>query len=245
MVIGVDIGNTTVEVGFKRGERLHSYKLKTDINKTTDDWFLDINQILSIEGINQVNKVLISSVVPSVEGKIKTAFSRYGVETLLIGKDIPVPIKNRYRKPDEVGIDRLVNSYWASKKYKPPLIIVDLGTAITFDVVNTAGEYEGGAIFPGIETSINCLFSKTAKLPSVSFSPTDSPVGKATTESIQAGLYFGYISLIEGMVKRINENRGYTHKVVITGGNAPTIHKGLPSTILDKHLSMEGILSLG
>ncbi|MDQ7055724.1 MAG: type III pantothenate kinase [Persephonella sp.] len=162
---------------------------------------------------------------------------------LLIGRDIPVPIKNNYRNPSEVGIDRLVNAYATTVEYGYPSVVIDFGTAITFDVISVKGEYEGGAIFPGIEASINALFSRTAKLPAVDFSQIKSVIGKTTSYSIKSGIYYGYLSLVEGMVNRINIETGYKNKVIITGGNGKLISEGINiPTIYDKHITMKGIL---
>jgi len=244
MIIGIDIGNTTVEVGFIQGsDKISSYRLKTDHTKTSDDWFLDIHQIFSLQDKPKFDKCFISSVVPIVEDRIAQGFFRLtGIKPLFVGKDVNVPIRNNYTRPEEVGIDRLVNSFAVLKKYGFPAIVVDFGTAITFDVVNERGEYEGGVIFPGIDASISALFSKTAKLPSVNLKNIRYVIGKTTTDSIRSGIYFGYISLVEGMVKRINKETGYRHKLVLTGGSGKILCEGLSIPhIYDRYLSMEGI----
>jgi len=247
MILGIDIGNTTVEIGFISGmDSIVSYRLKTDHTKTSDDWFLDINQIFSLEKKPAVDKCLISSVVPIVEDRIAEGLYRViGNKPLFIGRDVAIPIKNNYSRPEEVGVDRLVNSFAVSKKYGFPAVVVDFGTAITFDVVNEKGEYEGGAIFPGIDASISTLFSKTAKLPSVNLKNVKSVIGKTTADSIRSGIYYGYISLVEGMVERINKEAGYRHKVVLTGGRGKILCEGLSIPhIYDRYLSMEGIFMI-
>ena len=244
MIVGIDIGNTTVEIGFITDiSNIKSYKLKTDRQKTVDDWFIDFYQILGIEKFPRIKNFVISSVVPVVEKRISAALEKTNLaDVLFLGKDIKIPIKNNYKNPEEVGIDRLVNACATVKKHGAPVVVVDFGTAITFDVVNDKGEYEGGAIFPGIDASIQALFSKTAKLPAVNIENVERVVGKTTTESIQAGIYFGYLSLIEGMIEKINNEYGYEHKLVITGGNGDIISKGLKiEHIYDRYLSMEGI----
>ncbi|NPA57794.1 MAG: type III pantothenate kinase [Aquificae bacterium] len=244
MLVGIDIGNTTVEFGFIYSlNRIHTYRLKTDKGKTSDDWLLDISHILSLEGNPEVEACLVSSVVPIVEDRIGEGFLRAtGKKPIFVGKDIPVPIKNRYANPEEVGIDRLVNGFAVSVKYGFPAVVVDFGTAITFDVVNERGEYEGGAIFPGIDASISALFSKTAKLPSVNLKGEKKVIGKTTVDSIRSGIYFGYVSLVEGMVERINREAGYGHKIILTGGGGKLISEGLsiPYTY-DKYLPMKGL----
>ncbi|MBK3331920.1 type III pantothenate kinase [Persephonella atlantica] len=244
MIVGIDIGNTTVEIGFIYSkEKIKSYKLKTDINKTADDWFLDFYQITKLEG-KEIKDFVVSSVVPQVETKISKAVKRLSNKNpLIIGKDIYIPIKNNYKNPEEVGIDRLVNAYATIEEYGYPSVVIDFGTAITFDVISVEGEYEGGAIFPGIEASINALFSKTAKLPAVDLSQIKGVVGKTTSQSIKSGIYYGYLSLVEGMIDRINRETGYKNKVVITGGNGKLISEGIKvPSIHDRYLTMKGIL---
>lgn len=243
MILAIDIGNTTVEFGFIKDQKLlESYKLSSNIDKTVDDWLLDLKVIFSVENL-EVQDFVISSVVPQIEDKISYAIKKgFNKKPLIIGKDLKIPIKNNYKNPYEVGIDRLVNAYGAIHKANPPLIVIDLGTAITFDIVNEKGEYEGGAIFPGIDSSIKTLFSKTSKLPMVSINETKNIIGKTTIESIQSGIFFGYCSLIEGMVNRISKHYNRDFNIIITGGNSKLISKGLSiKHILDEYLSLEGI----
>jgi len=216
MIVGIDIGNTTTEIGFLRSETvIKSYKLKTDRGKTQDDWFLDLYQIFSVEGFPEIKDYAVSSVVPIVDDRIKKAVERMsGKSPLFIGKDILVPLKNRYKNPDEVGIDRLVNGFAVIKKYGYPSIVIDFGTAVTFDVINEKGEYVGGSIFPGIDASIEALFSKTAKLPSVNLQTVSQVIGKTTVESIKSGIYYGYISMVEGVVERINREYIWSIQII-------------------------------
>ncbi|WP_457621068.1 type III pantothenate kinase [Persephonella sp.] len=249
MILGVDIGNTTSEFGFiYNGRRINSYKLRSDHLKTVDDWLIDISAVFHLEGLEKesVKDCVISSVVPPLEDRIFSACKKFlGREPLRIGKELEVPIKINYRNPEEVGIDRIVNAFAGIKRYGKPLILVDLGTAITFDVVNDKGEYEGGAIFPGIDSSIEALFSKTAKLPKVSIENVKNVIGKTTVESIQSGIFFGYISLIEGMIEKIMEERNFRPRVILTGGSGEIITKGLEiDHIFDRYLSLEGIYDI-
>jgi type III pantothenate kinase len=243
MIIAVDIGNTNIEIGFVKDRKVFkSYKLSSNSEKSRDDWLLDIYNILTLEKI-EIKDVVIASVVPVIEKKLSEAFKKFfKKDPLIVGKDLKVPIVNRYKNPDEVGIDRLINAYAALNKISPPLIVVDLGTAITFDIVNKDGEYEGGAIFPGIESSVYALFSKTAKLPMVEIDEVKSILGKTTSESIKAGIYFGYCSLIEGMIKKFNKNLKTNFNVVLTGGNSKLISNCIEvKYLVDEYLMMEGI----
>ncbi|WP_457625635.1 type III pantothenate kinase [Persephonella sp.] len=244
MIVGIDIGNTTTEIGFLKSRTLvKSYKLKTDRTKTVDDWYLDIHQILQIEGNSPVEDFAVSSVVPVVDSRISSAVEKLtGKKPLIIGEDLQIPILNRYEKPEEVGTDRLVNAFGVVRKYGYPAVAVDFGTAVTFDVINEMGEYTGGAIFPGIDASVESLFSKTAKLPSVNLKDISGVIGRTTVDSIRSGIYFGYISLVEGMIEKINKQTGHKHKVIITGGSGELISGGLKiEFIYDRYLTMESI----
>lgn len=247
MILGIDIGNTTVEFGFiKNAENIKSYKLKSDHFKTADDWLLDIQQILLMEKNPEISDFVISSVVPIIEKKLIESLERLsGKKPLIIGKDLKIPMKINYKNPQEIGTDRLVNAFATIKKYGFPAVVVDFGTAVTFDVISKEGSYEGGAIFPGIDASLNALFTKTAKLPSVSFEKPPSIIGKTTVESIQSGVFFGYISLVEGLIKKINDFYGCSHILVITGGGGKLIQEGIATqNIYDRYLSMEGIYQI-
>ncbi len=241
MIIAVDIGNTTVEIGFVKDKKfIKSYRLSSDLDKTSDDWVLNLLQIKNIEN-NSIRDIVISSVVPKLEKTLISSFEKaYNKKPLIIGKDLKVPIKNNYKNPSEVGIDRLVNAYSAINKVNPPIIVVDLGTAITFDVISEEGAYEGGAIFPGINSSLYALFSKTSKLPMVEIDKPEDIVGKTTVESIKSGIYFGYCSLIDGMIERISKGKNYN--IILTGGNSKLISNCIESKhMLDEYLAMEGI----
>ena len=244
MLLAIDIGNTTTEIGFiKNINSIVSYKLSSDIKKTVDNWIIDLEATFNLESIRKsdIKSCFISSTVPILEDKLSEAVEKLiRIKPVVLGYNKSIPIKNNYDKPEEVGIDRLLNAYSGLKIYGKPLIIVDLGTAITFDIVNGHGEYEGGAIFPGIQASIEALFSKTAKLPKVNLKETNSIIGKTTVESIKSGLYYGYISLIDGMVKRITQETQEKYKVILTGGNGD-LFKNKLDLIYDKHLALKGM----
>lgn len=244
MILAIDIGNTTTEIGFvKNLKDIKSYKLNSDKSKTVDNWLLDIFSIFNLLSIKkeEIDSCLISSTVPILEDKLAEAIKKFlNKEPIVLGQNTTIPIKNRYKKPEEVGIDRLLNAYSGLKLYGKPLIIVDLGTAITFDVVNNNGEYEGGAIFPGIQASIEALFSKTAKLPKVNIKEAKNVVGKTTIDSIKSGLFYGYISLIEGMIDKISRETEENYQVILTGGNGNLFENNL-NVIYDKYLALKGM----
>ncbi len=246
MIIGIDIGNTTVEIGTVENlSNIKTFKFKTDIEKTPDDWLINLDFIKK-HIKKKLEKVLISSVVPQIENKIVDAIIKsFSIKPLVIGKDIKLPIKINYDNPSEVGTDRVLNAFASLKVVEPPILVIDFGTAITFDIVNKNGEYEGGLIFPGIESSLSCLFSKTAKLPKVDFGKPNSVVGKNTVNSIKSGLYYGYVSLVEGVKDRLEKEFNQSFKVIITGGHGRLISENLSfKHILEPFLPMKGFYYL-
>ncbi|MDM7274482.1 type III pantothenate kinase [Sulfurihydrogenibium azorense] len=249
MILGIDIGNTTVEFGLIESlDEIHSMKFSTDLDKTPDDWILNVDFFIKYFSVDlkSIKNILISSVVPHIETKIRVAILKYfNKSPLFIGKDLNIPIKVNYDDPSQVGVDRLLNSYASFHITKPPILCIDFGTAITFDVVSKKGEYEGGLIFPGMETSLKCLFSKTAKLPKVSLEKPDYIVGKNTVKSIQSGIYYGYLSLVEGIIKKVEESYKEKFNIILTGGNADIIAINLKRKfIFEPKLPMKGIFYL-
>ncbi len=244
LLLGIDIGNTNIEFGFI-DKSIKSFKVSSNYSKTPDEWILNLVLIHNFFSIDKekVKDIVISSVVPDLTEKIKHAcLVFYKKEPKVIGEDLSYPIKINYENISEVGVDRIVNSVSALKLYRPPIIIIDLGTAITFDVINKEGEYEGGAIFPGIDSSVSSLFSKTAKLPKVEIKETKSVIGKNTQKSIQSGIFYGYVSLIEGMVEKIKKEIEGNPQIILTGGHSEIITKGLKiEHKVEKDLIMLGI----
>lgn len=245
MILGIDIGNTTVEFGLIDGECITSYKFSSDRTKTIDDWLINIDFVVKSGKTPQ--EIIISSVVPQIEERLEKALQKYfGKKPLILGKDLEIPIKVNYDSPKDVGTDRLLNAYAGKVLAGAPLVVVDLGTAITFDVVNCKGEYEGGAIFPGMETSIDTLFARTAKLPKIKLEKPDGVVGKNTISSMQSGIYYGYISLIEGMVERIKKETGPDISIILTGGHSKFISSGINLNCrVVENLAMVGIGLIG
>lgn len=249
MILGVDIGNTTIEIGYIESlDNIQSMKFKTDPEKTPDDWIVNIdffNNFFKIKK-SMIKEILISSVVPQMDSTIRIAFLKYyDKNPVFVGKDINVPIKINYEDPSQVGVDRIINSYGSLNITKPPIICVDFGTAITFDIVNKNSEYDGGLIFPGIEASLKCLFSKTAKLPKVNLERPPTVVGKNTVNSIQSGLYYGYLSLVEGVIDKIEKYYNQKFNLVVTGGNSYIIVSDLKKKfIFEPKLPLKGLFYL-
>lgn len=186
-------------------------------------------------------EVVAGSVVPSLNGIVREAFASCGLKTNFMGEDFPPPIPILYKNPEEVGMDRLANAIACIELYGTPAIIVDFGTAITFDVISPQGEYEGGIIAPGVEISLQGLFSATARLPKVEIDVPQEVIGKTTKEAIRSGVVLGTVSLVEGLLARIKEQIGPSI-VVLTGGMGEFFANQLRSScIVDPYLTLEGL----
>lgn len=222
MLLVIDVGNTNIVFGiYKDDELLYDWRISTDKDKSSDEYGLLFNQIFQFNGINpkQIKDVIISSVVPPLMHTLPTMSMRYlGIDPLVVGVDIKTGIKIKYDNPSEVGADRIVNAVAGHSKYGGPLIIVDVGTAVTFCSVSKEGDYLGGVIYPGIKISSEALFTRTAKLPKVEIIKPEKVIGKTTVESIQAGLVYGYIGMIDFIIeKMIGEMETSIEEVNIIG----------------------------
>jgi len=251
MLLAVDIGNTTI--GFavinKSGHIVSSAVVDTDAKSAK------IKAVVAkILKAHPISKVIICSVVPKASKTMEDILKKT-VPVDIIGRDIIVPIKNRYKNPKQVGQDRLVGAYGAMKIYGRPLIVVDLGTAITFDVISPRGEYLGGAIVPGIRLSAESLFLKTALLPNIEIQAPQHIIGKTTQESMLSGLFYGYGSLCKGMIDLLSvslrgtskaSDEAISVKVVMTGGHTHLMKKFVSPQIriIDEDLVFKGIYFL-
>ena len=242
MLLAIDIGNTTI--GFavmdKQGNIVSVAIIDTDTK--TNKIKAVIAKILRAQA---VSKAIICSVVPKASKVLEDLLSKR-LPVDIVGRDIVVPIKNGYKNPKQVGQDRLVGAYGAMKIYGRPLIVVDLGTAITFDVISAKGEYLGGAIVPGIRLSAESLFLKTALLPHIEIQAPRSIIGKTTQESILSGLFYGYGSLCRGFIDLISQQIKAKPKVVMTGGHTHLMKKFVSPKIriIDEDLVFKGIYFL-
>lgn len=249
MLLVIDVGNTHVVFGVYEGENLrHSFRIATEKQRTTDEYGLIFHQMFSYHNISQdqIEDIIISSVVPTLMHTLAAMSEKYfGREPIVVGPGVKTGMNIRYDNPKEVGADRIVNAVAAYEKYKGPLIIVDFGTAITFCAVSKEGDYLGGAITPGITISSDALFLRAAKLPKVEIKKPDNIIGKNTIESMQSGLVYGYIGLVDYIVKNMIEELGYKREevtVVGTGGFSSLI--GSESDYIDKidrMLTLEGL----
>jgi type III pantothenate kinase len=242
MLLAIDIGNTTIgfAVIHKNG------RIESTAIVDTDAATAKIKSVVAkIFKGHVISRAVICSVVPKAS-KVLAGLLKKTVPVAIIGRDITVPIKNKYKDPKQVGQDRLVGAYGAMQIYGKPLIIVDLGTAITFDVVSAQGEYLGGAIVPGIRLSAESLFLKTALLPHIEIQAPSHIIGRTTQESMLSGLFYGYGSLCRGFIDLISRQLKTKPRVVMTGGHTHLMKKFVSPKIriIDEDLVFKGIYLL-
>ncbi len=246
MLLAIDVGNTNTVLGVLEGTKLrHHWRIETSHTRTSDEYGILVRQLFAAAGLDHgvVKAVAVSSVVPPLAFTLQQMSSRYfGVTPLFVGPGVKTGMPILYENPREVGADRVVNAVAAFEKWKAGLIVVDFGTATTFDAVSPKGEYLGGAICPGVAISMEALFRAASKLPRVEFSRPPQVVGRNTVHSMQAGLVYGYVGLVDGICGRMADELGFGPKVVATGGLAPLV-AGLSKAIaeVDEHLTLDGL----
>ena len=247
MLLVIDVGNTNTVIGIYDGRRLvNDWRIRTERNTTEDEFNLLVSNLFAGNQVNlkQVDRTVISCVVPPLVTILDNFCRRYLKHAPLWVDahnvtSMPILIHN----PAELGADRIVNSIGAYHKYKTSLIIIDFGTATTFDAVSAQGEYLGGVISPGVMIASEALFRNASKLPRVEiFAPPDHVIGKHTVDSIKSGLIYGYAGLVDGIVQRMREEMGGAPKVIATGGLAPLL-KDVTASIeaVEKDLTLEGL----
>ncbi|MES1205967.1 MAG: type III pantothenate kinase [Pseudomonadota bacterium] len=254
MLLAIDIGNTNIvlglydtatkEAGPRAGLRTH-FRLETRASRTGDEYAALLSQLFSLSGLTlpDATAVIVSSVVPPALSPIESLCRDHlGRDPLVVGPGIKTGISILYENPREVGADRIVNAVAAHARWPQGAIVVDFGTATTFDVVTPRAEYAGGIIAPGLIVSADALYSRTAKLPRVEITRPRTAIGKNTVASIQAGLVFGYAGLVDALVTRIRQEIDFTPRVVATGGLAPLV-AAESSTIeeCDDMLTLDGL----
>lgn len=226
MIFVIDVGNTNIVMGVYHGDRLvRDWRVRTERNVTEDEFNVLVRNLFAIDGIasDAVSKTVISCVVPPMVTILDAFCRKYlGHAPLWVNAATYQGMPIRYHNPADVGADRIVNAVGAYHKYRTSLIIIDFGTATTFDAVSAQGEYLGGAISPGIQIAAEALFQKASKLPRVEiFKAPPKVIGTDTTGSIQAGVIFGYAGLVDGIVARMRREMGGDPQVIATGGLAP------------------------
>jgi len=245
-LLAIDVGNTQTVVGLFDGEELRaSWRLGSVARRTTDELAILMEGLFRLGGhrMDQVKRVVIASVVPPLGPTLEEMSRRYfGVAPLVVGPGTRTGIVIKYDNPHEVGADRIVNAVAGHHLYGGPLVVVDFGTAITFDAISARGEYLGGAISPGFGIALEALVDRTARLPRVEPVMPPSVVGRNTVHSIQAGMYFGFMGLVREIVGKMKAELGAATKVVATGGQGAVY--AAEGTLFDEvnpHLTLIGL----
>ncbi len=253
MLLVLDVGNTNTvlgvyslkqEEGALAGELLAHWRVTSTRTQTVDEYGVLFRNLFSMRRIEpgKIRGIVISSVVPPMDSTLREVCERYfNIKPLFIEPGVKTGMPVHYDNPTEVGADRIVNSVAAFEKYGGPCVVVDFGTATTFDAVSVKGEYLGGVIAPGIGISAEALFMRTARLPRVDIRKTSKIIGTNTVNSVQSGLYYGYLGLVDGILERLLEELGDA-KVVATGGLAPLIGTGSKYIkTVDDLLTLDGL----
>ncbi len=246
MLLAVDIGNTTIAIGVFRDDRLSAtWHLATDVHKLADEYAAILLDLLPNSGISlsDIKEAIICSVVPPLVSTFDELCRRYlKISPLVVGSGMKTGVRIRMDNPREVGTDRVINAVAGHRLYGGPLIVIDFGTATTFDVVSQEGDYLGGAVAPGIGVAAEGLFQSTAKLPRVELVRPKRVIGKNTVSAMQAGIVFGYVALVEGLVAQIKHELAEEARVVATGGFADLIAKETKVIeLVDPDLTLNGL----
>jgi type III pantothenate kinase len=228
VILAIDVGNSNVVVGVFNGRTLHtSWRLTSDRERMPDEWWALIAGMANSDGIDltRIDGAIVSSVVPRLTSRITGMIERRcGVSPVIVSTAIDLGIGVRTDNPEEVGADRIVNAAAVRVLYKAPAIVVDFGTATTFDVVSSDGDYIGGAIAPGVQLALDALTGRAARLSAVELLIPDHAIGSNTVHSVQSGTVLGYLELVNGMLKRISSELGGDPAIVATGGLGELFH---------------------
>ncbi|PLR91889.1 type III pantothenate kinase [Bacillus sp. T33-2] len=246
MIFVFDIGNTNIVLGVYEQEQLkHHWRIETNRHKTEDEYGMIIKSLFDYVGLSfkDIDGIIISSVVPPIMFALERMCQKYfHLKPLVVGPGIKTGLNIKYENPREVGADRIVNAVAAIHEYGSPLIIVDFGTATTYCYINEQKQYMGGAIAPGINISTEALYSKAAKLPRIEISRPDDIIGKNTVAAMQAGILYGYVGQVEGIVKRMKAKSEAIPTVIATGGLANLISaESNIIDVVDPYLTLKGL----
>ena len=246
LLLAMDVGNTNTVLGVFAGRKLVAdWRLTTARDQTVDEYGILTRELFFLAGLSSaaIHGVIIASVVPPLNATLAQMADRYfALKAVFVEAGTEVSIPVLYTTPKEVGADRIANAAAAFAKYGGPTVVVDFGTAINFDVVSKKGEYLGGVIAPGLGVSADALFAQAARLFRVEIRDPHEVVGKNTAESMQAGFYYGFIGLVDGILERLKKELGKQTRVIATGGQASLIAPG--SRFIDKvdeHLTLDGL----
>lgn len=246
MLLVIDAGNTNTSLGVYRGQELIAHwRLTTNPGRTVDEYGMHARNLFELAQVDfkAIDAIAITSVVPPLNYTLKRMAEVYFQLTpLFIDETTDTGLRILYEPASDVGSDRIVDAVAAIKKYGTPCIVVDFGTATTFNAINSKGEYLGGAITPGIMISSEALFSRTAKLPRVDIKRPYRVIGSSTVTAMQSGLYYGFVGLVDGVLGKMIEEIGAQPRVIATGGLAPLIATGSKFIeLVDETLTLEGL----
>ncbi len=255
MLLAIDAGNTNIVFAIHDGENLrYKWRISSSSSRTADEYMVWLTQLMKLENIspNNINGAIIATVVPQALFPLQLLCRRYfNCVAMVVGENnIDLGLEVKLDNPDEVGADRLVNAVAAHKKYGGPMIIIDFGTATTFDVIDIQGNYCGGIISPGVNLSVEALHMAAAKLPRVAVERPDQVIGTGTVSAIQSGIFWGYVGLVEGVVRRIRQEfseqqQGKHIKVLATGGLAPLFNDEVDDIeVVDQELTTYGLFEI-
>lgn len=250
MLLAVDVGNTNSCIAvFKEKKCLRQWRIATQVRMTSDEFYITLKQLMATEKLllDDISGMIISTVVPKNLFAL-TMFAKefLGKKPLVVGETgVRTGIDVHLEKASEVGADRLVNALAAYDHYKQNTIIIDFGTATTFDIVSEEGAYKGGVIAPGINLSLEALHRAAAKLPDIAIEKPKKTIGTSTIEAMQSGIYWGYVGLIEGIIQKVEEEYNRSMLVIATGGLAGLFAKAVPRiTHVEADLTMRGLLKI-
>lgn len=246
MLLVLDTGNTNIVFGvYEQGQLKHHWRMETYRHKTEDEYAMQVKSLFLHVGLSfeDVTGIIISSVVPPVMFPLEQMCRKYfNQKPLIVGPGLKTGLNIKYENPREVGADRIVNAVAAVHEYGSPLIIVDFGTATTYCYVNEKGEYMGGAIAPGIGISMEALFDRASKLPRIELAKPDHVVGKSTVAAMQAGIVYGYVGQVDGIVARMKAQSKEEPTVIATGGLASLIaSETTVIDVVDNFLTLKGL----
>lgn len=246
IILAIDVGNTHTVIGLYQGKNLiHHWRLLTESERTADEYGVLLRSLFAASDItlSTVQGIAVSCVVPPMTKVVEELAHKYfHTHPLMIGPGTKTGMPILYDVPREVGADRIVNAVAAYERYHDVTVVVDFGTATTFDYVTAAGEYLGGAIVPGVGISLDALYQKTAKLYRVELIKPPKVVGRNTVHAIQSGIFYGYTALVDGMIERIEKEHKVKARVIATGGFAALIApESTTIEAVDEFLTLEGL----
>ncbi len=248
MLLAIDVGNTNTVFALFEGETLReSWRCKTDSSRSCDEYAVFLHQLFDIKDISwaDINHIIVSSVVPNADLHISRLANKYiGQKPVFVTYE-NTPVRIQLDQPKELGADRIVNAMGVIEHYQTPAVVIDFGTATTFDVIDSNNIYRGGVIAPGVRLSIEALNNRAAKLPKVSVKAPEKVIGTNTADAMQSGIYWGYISMIEGIVAQIKEELEEDVFVIATGGLAVLYNENTDIIdTIDEHLTLKGLLKI-